>query len=107
MWTKIKEGAAALGVYALQLAWAYPAVGHGVAAAIAVIVGALMGVPTHVAAAVAAFYWGRELTQAKIWVKGLDARPISDWSKNPDGLRQAIVPTVVAIVIAGSWLWLF
>jgi len=107
MWTRIKEIVEALWVYALQLAWAYPAAGHGVAAAIAVTVGAVVGVPTHVVAAVAAFYWGRELTQAKIWVKGLDARPLSDWSKNPDGLRQAIVPTAVAIVVAGIWLWLF
>lgn len=107
MWTKIKDVVIAFWVYVVALVWRYPAMGHGVAAAIAVVLGGVLGVPTHVAVAVAGFYWGRELTQAKIWVKGMDARSVTDWSKNPQGIMQAVVPTVVAIVVAGIWLWLF
>lgn len=107
MLATIKRAISFVSFKVVDMLWKYPAVGHGVAAFIAVLVGAVLGVPTHVAAAVSAFYWGREMTQAKIWTLGYDARPITDWSKNPNGIVQAAVPTAVAAIVAGLWLWVF
>lgn len=84
---------------------AWPEVGHALAAFVIVTLGAIAGAAGHFATAVSAFYFGREVAQAKIWTTGKFAKPITDWSFNPRGPIQAAVPAVVASLTVWLWLW--